>query len=465
MPFWKNLKDKHRKSASAAPPTQGHIVPVYAQPANPVVSGQFPPSASPIPNPSVANHAAQPREPFRSHGNQLAAQNDYNGAVVMFNSALQLAPQDTELLLSRSLAHMMSTPPRLDLALKDADDAIQLNPASAQGWMQKGEVLKNMGFPQNAVDVFNNAVGCAQPHERVAAQRALAGARQQAGTNSQTHQTHQHQIIQPSPQPSSSTSISSPPPVTVSSPHPASGAYPPSSGGNMSATLFPERSPTTTTVSPTTASTNPGLSPPLEQPRAATPSALGNAPIPPAPITTNLPSNTTEDPSRRTSILPSPTANRNTDTSRNAQTVNRNSTNSQALPQSLFEDLNPPEGPPPAYTENLTDPVVLNRKLSELEQVLKIRNRGSLLIQPYTLPGQIDAVRLLYNAMTANKLTARETGPVIPVHPNLAETGTSISRATAANHGFFVGGRPPEADRLHLHGLEQEQVRCSCAVC
>jgi hypothetical protein len=87
----------------------------------------------------------------------------------------------------------------------------------------------------------------------------------------------------------------------------------------------------------------------------------------------------------------------------------------------LFEDLNAPEGPPPAYTENLRDPVVLNRKLDELEQIIKIKNKGSLLVQPYTLPGQIDAVRLLYNAMTADELTARETGPVVPVHPNLGK--------------------------------------------
>ncbi|KAL2812474.1 hypothetical protein BJX63DRAFT_241868 [Aspergillus granulosus] len=407
-----------------------------------------PSSAPPVPNPPIPTPASNPQqagEPFRSHGNQLASSSDYNGAVVMYNSALQLAPHDTELLLSRSLAHMMSTPPRLDLALKDADDAIQLNPASAQGWLQKGEVLVQLGNLADAVDVLENAVGCASPGERLGAQRALAGVRQQVQAQAggplmrQTEQVQvqvqQPQIQQPSPQSPSRFSVpppptitTSPPPVTTT-PYTAPGAYSPPPSANMSATLFPTRTPSTTTASTMGTSTSSGLgqglSPPLGQPRAATPSALANSPPPPAPATIQPPVNATEDPSRRSSMLPSSTANRNADTSRNAtETVNRSSTtasSSNIIPQSLFEDLNPPEGPPPAYTENLRDPVVLNRKLNELEQMIKVKNKGSLLVQPYTLPGQIDAVRLLYNAMTANELTARETGTVVPVHPNLGK--------------------------------------------
>ncbi|KAL3444658.1 hypothetical protein BJX65DRAFT_169482 [Aspergillus insuetus] len=452
MPFWKR-KDKEKQSQPRyAAPAQSHIVPVYAQPTPPLAPQHTRnPSTTipPLPNPPIPS-PQQTGEPFRTHGNQLAAQNDYNGAVVMYNSALQLAPYDTELLLSRSLAHMMSTPPRLDLALKDADDAIQLNPGSAQGWLQKGEVLVQLGDLDNAVDVLENAVGCAAPAERLVAQRALAGVRQQVQVKAQAkvpagvgtgghsvHQTHQQaqthaqqqpQIIQPQPQPP--RLAVSPPPATLTptTTYPAPGTYPPPSStpSSVSATLFPTRTPSTTTVptSITATSASSGLSPPLEQPRAATPSALSNAPIPAAPITVQPPTNATEDPSRRSSMLPSSTANRNTDTSRNAaETVNRASTtasSSNIIPQSVFEDLNSPEGPPPAYTENLRDPVVLNRKLDELEQIIKIKNKGSLLVQPYTLPGQIDAVRLLYNAMTADELTARETGPVVPVHPNLA---------------------------------------------
>src|SRR5256885_1205258 len=78
-------------------------------------------------------------DPFRSQGDELAEKNDWNGAVVMYNAALRSAPDDLSLLLSRSMAHSMSAPPRLDLALKDADAVIQLNPNWWQGWRQKGE--------------------------------------------------------------------------------------------------------------------------------------------------------------------------------------------------------------------------------------------------------------------------------------------------------------------------------------
>ncbi|KAL4953862.1 hypothetical protein BDW69DRAFT_149006 [Aspergillus filifer] len=313
---------------------------------------------------------------------------------------------------------MMSDPRRLDLALKDADDAIMLNPGSAQGWMQKGEVLQAMGDTADAIDVFSNSVGCAQPHERLAAERALAAARQQAGAGASANLDQQiPQIIQPSVQPASATSLYSSP-VSISSPtspisqstNSAPRANSPTSGG-----LFPSMS----SMASTTASLSPGLSPPLEQPRATTPSALASAPSPPAQTTFSPPSNTTEDPSRRTSLQPSGAANRSADITRTTQTVNRNAatTTSHVIPQSLFEGLSPPDGPPPAYTEHLRDPVVLSRKFDELEEILRIKNKGSLLVQPYTLPGQIDAVRLLYSSMTADELTARETGSVVPVHP------------------------------------------------
>src|SRR5438034_6307312 len=68
----------------------------------------------------------RPGEPFRSQGDELVQKNDYSAAVVMYDAALRSAPNDPSLLLSRSGAHSMSTPPRRDLALKDADAVIQL---------------------------------------------------------------------------------------------------------------------------------------------------------------------------------------------------------------------------------------------------------------------------------------------------------------------------------------------------
>lgn len=119
----------------------------------------------------------RPGEPFRSQGDELARNNDYNGAVVMYDAALRCAPNDLSLLLSRSMAYSMSEPPRLDLALKDADCVIQLDPNWWQGWLQKGQILLQRGDLQSAEEALTNATGFAQDFDRNTAQRALADVR------------------------------------------------------------------------------------------------------------------------------------------------------------------------------------------------------------------------------------------------------------------------------------------------
>lgn len=89
-----------------------------------------------------------------------------------------------------------------------------------------------------------------------------------------------------------------------------------------------------------------------------------------------------------------------------------------SIPQGLINSLDVPEGPPPAYTENLRDPTVLTRKLTEIEQMLAAKNKGSLIISPYTQVGNIDAVRLLYRGMTQLELTARELETPTYINPN-----------------------------------------------
>jgi hypothetical protein len=138
-------------------------------------------SAEPAPqspsteNPTnIAPSQVKPGEPFRSQGDDLVVQNDYNGAIVMYNAALRCAPDDVGILLSRSVAHSMSTPPKHDLALKDADTVIQLKPDWWHGWLQKGEILSQMDELQLAEEALTNAVGFAQGVDRTLAHRTLA---------------------------------------------------------------------------------------------------------------------------------------------------------------------------------------------------------------------------------------------------------------------------------------------------
>jgi tetratricopeptide (TPR) repeat protein len=111
---------------------------------------------------------------FGSRGNQHIKNGDYNGAVMMYDEALKCEPTNTTLLLSRSLAQMMLTPPNLHLALQDADAAIQHCPTSWRGWLQKGETHLRMGNIKAAEEALMNAVGFAQGMDKLAAQRSLA---------------------------------------------------------------------------------------------------------------------------------------------------------------------------------------------------------------------------------------------------------------------------------------------------
>lgn len=167
----------------------------------------------------IQNQPSQvkPGEPFRSQGDDLVLQNDYSGAIVMYNAALRSAPNDVGLLLSRSVAHSMTTPPKLDLALKDANSIINLCPNWWQGWLQKGEILTQMNDLQSAEEALTNAAGFAQGVDKGIAHRTLAnvqGRRKQplsiTPTPAETHPSPESELPRQSQSPSTAT-----PPVST----------------------------------------------------------------------------------------------------------------------------------------------------------------------------------------------------------------------------------------------------------
>jgi tetratricopeptide (TPR) repeat protein len=116
-------------------------------------------------------------EVFRSRGDARAQAGNYNGAIVMYDEALAATPTDTALLLSRSFAHSMSTPPNLDLSLKDANAAVQIDDRNWQAWQQLGETRLKMGYIAVAVEALENALRLANGYDKVTVQRALTEAR------------------------------------------------------------------------------------------------------------------------------------------------------------------------------------------------------------------------------------------------------------------------------------------------
>lgn len=104
-----------------------------------------------------------------------------------------------------------------------------------------------------------------------------------------------------------------------------------------------------------------------------------------------------------------------------AQAVNRTSAPpSNLISQELLDDLSP-ESPPAAYTENFTDPVVLNQKLTALEQNLKRRNKGCLGVLPYTAAEGVDAIQLVYIGLAQSELTPSVLGAPTYLHPGFCK--------------------------------------------
>lgn len=112
---------------------------------------------------------------------------------------------------------------------------------------------------------------------------------------------------------------------------------------------------------------------------------------------------------------------------RSHTSTNVNETPTRSVPFShtdLFDDI--PLEPPPGYSasggsrSNLTAAQIQER-ITQLEQSLTVKTKGSLAIRPYTLPGNIDAVLLMYTGMARAELTQREIPTPTYLHPALGK--------------------------------------------
>src|SRR5687767_15075587 len=81
-----------------------------------------------------------------------------------------------------------------------------------------------------------------------------------------------------------------------------------------------------------------------------------------------------------------------------------------------------PQEPPPGYVAssgpnvNLTA-AQIEQRIVQLERSLVTKTRGSLNIRPYTLPGNIDAILLMYVGMMQRDITQRELPTPTYLHP------------------------------------------------
>ncbi|ELR03936.1 hypothetical protein VC83_09032 [Pseudogymnoascus destructans] len=356
--FRKALKKigKKRDSLVSTPPTASQVQATTS------------PSAGPSTDRAIT-------EVFRARGDARAQAGNYNGAIVMYDEALAATPTDAALLLSRSFAHAMSTPPNLGLALKDANAAIQIDSRNWQAWQQLGETRLKMGYIAVAMEALENALGLANGYDKVTVQRALTEARSRMPPPTLSRQ----QTALPSR------------PAQPAPPTPAAPAFP-SARSSPAAPYFPA------------APASPAASPPYTAPPPPAASRPCAAPTPPAARAT---------PALRPQASPSPTAARAPPT-----TPAPPATSASTYPLEAF--LNQPRNQsdaPPGYTPSVNnpDPAVrilsqqaIGTKLREFETTLRGRNRGSISVKPYTGEGYVDAVQLVYNGLTQADLTNRE---------------------------------------------------------
>lgn len=91
---------------------------------------------------------------------------EHQAAVAMYDAAIANTPNNPDLLLCRSLAHSRS-------ALDDADAAAKLKPEWWLAWLQKGEILLQMGELQRAEEALRAALGFADGPDKPRVQRVL----------------------------------------------------------------------------------------------------------------------------------------------------------------------------------------------------------------------------------------------------------------------------------------------------
>ncbi|KAH8589023.1 hypothetical protein B0O99DRAFT_582254 [Bisporella sp. PMI_857] len=341
----------------------------------------------------------------------------------MYDEALHYAPTDSTLLLSRSFAHTMTTPPRLDLALKDADSAIQYAPTDWQAWLQKGETRLKMGDLQAAEEALVNAVGFAQGINKLTAQRSLGDVRARKAM----------------PAPSSTRtapSSSAPDSQVTQAPSASSPATPaPKLTSSLTSKPQPRRPPSAPAIRPTTVT---------QIPNTTTPNIARTTSSSAAPIASNTqpaPAKAFEQKSRNVwkslysspSSSTQPTSGSATSTNSsskfgplNSFSANSSSSTNPTTGTQPTHLLGNPADAPPGYTPSLNnaDPAVralsqqaLQVQLTELQNKLKISNKGALSIRPYTAAGNIDCLRLFYLGMTQLELTARELSTPVYLHP------------------------------------------------
>jgi len=95
-------------------------------------------------------------ETEKQKGNESFKKGDFAEAVKSYSEAIKRNPADAKIYSNRAACYTKLT--AFDLALKDCDKSLALDPTFVKAYLRKGNVLKAMGQHQNAMDVYVKAL-------------------------------------------------------------------------------------------------------------------------------------------------------------------------------------------------------------------------------------------------------------------------------------------------------------------
>ncbi|KAF2030194.1 TPR-like protein [Setomelanomma holmii] len=116
---------------------------------------------------------AQNAKLFRNAADEKVAAGDFASAIALYEQAIRLTPEDSELLLCWAMAYGLSNPPQYQSALQDANSALQLNPESWYAWHAKGEILGYMSDFDGAEEAFQQVYASVGSMDKIRVQTSI----------------------------------------------------------------------------------------------------------------------------------------------------------------------------------------------------------------------------------------------------------------------------------------------------
>jgi len=99
----------------------------------------------------------------KQKGNESFKKGAWADAVKSYSEAIRRNPQDSKIYSNRAACYTKLT--AFDLALKDCDKSIELDPLFLKAYLRKGNVLKGMKQMQKAMDVYEKALEIAPDND------------------------------------------------------------------------------------------------------------------------------------------------------------------------------------------------------------------------------------------------------------------------------------------------------------